>query len=310
MAVALYNFPATVIVDGILSYLQYSFGNAEIVPADYRWSSDERKSRIRISGPFVIDSQKPNSAPFIMVERGPLSFSNSTIDNVKSSDPNVFTNTEKVDWMDGVLNITCGCGPSASSEATNMANFIAILIQANKKPLMKQLNFLRRLDYIDLGPETPVMKDTEIRRWEVTLRFQISLQMGWIERKVYDPDTLADKVEYFNTDDFFSSSTGILTDGSDILYDPGADFGLLNENSPQLLESELSKGWYYIQLNGLPQNYRVAEIVDNNRLRLLTRKVDDTGDEAYVAPETATDVQYKLVWNTVHIHCRVPTNNS
>ena len=310
MAVALYGFPAALIVDGILSYLHFSFGNPEIVPNEYRWHSDDRQSRIRISGPFVIDNEKPFSAPFIMIERGPLTFSNSTIDNVKKSDPNVFTNTERVDWMDGVLNIVCGAGPSASSEASNLANFIAILIQSNRKALMKELNFLRNLQYIDIGPEVPIMKDTEVRRWEVTLRFQVSLQMGWIERLIWDPEVVMEKAEFFNTEDYFDSDKGILSLGSDILYDPTADFGLNITNNPQLLTQELAKGWYYIQLKGKPQNYPVAEIIDEHRLRLMTRKVDDTGDEPYQSPTSETDVSYKLIWNTVHIHCRVPNNNS
>jgi hypothetical protein len=310
MPAALYNFPASVITDGVLSFLQYCFGNAEVVPDDYRWNSDDRKSRIRISGPFVIDNQKPNSAPFIMVERGPLTFANSTIDNVKKSDANVFTNTEKVDWLDGVLNITCGCGPSASSEASNLANFIAILLQANRKALMKELNFLRNFQYIDIGPEVPVMKDTEVRRWEVTLRCNVSLQLGWVERLKFDPDTKAEKFEFFETDEFFESQTGILSLGSDVLYDPTADFGFFNTNNPQLLEEEFDRSWYYVQLNGEPQNYVVAEVVDANRLKLLTRKADDSGDQPYSAAAGATDVPYKLIWNKLHIHCKIPNNNS
>jgi hypothetical protein len=310
MAVALYGFPAALIVDGILSYLQYSFGTPEIVPPEYRWSSNDRESRIRISGPFVIDNEKPFSAPFIMVERGPLTFSNSTIDNVKSGDPNVFTNTERVDWMDGIVSIVCGSGPSASSEASSLAHFIAILIQSNRKAIMQELHFLRNMQYVDIGPEIPIMKDTEVRRWEVTLRVNVSLQFGWIERLIWDPDVKMEKAEFFDTENFFDSTKGILSAGSDILYDPSADFGVTTGNDPQLLSSELSKGWYYIQLKGQPQNYPVAEIVDSNRLRLLTRKTDDTGDEPYSAPDSETDVSYKLVWNAVHIHCRVPNNNS
>jgi len=172
------------------------------------------------------------------------------------------------------------------------------------------LNFLRNMQYVDIGPEVPIMKDTEVRRWEVTLRVQVSLQMGWIDKLLWDPTDIMETAEFFDTEDFFESTKGIVSIGSDILYDPSADFGLTTTNDPQILSRELSKGWYYIQLRGEPQNYPVVEIVDSNRLRLLTRKVDDTGDEPYSSPDSETDVSYKLVWNAVHIHCRIPNNNS
>ena len=247
------------------------------------------------------------SAPFIVVERGSFKFQNLTIDNVKTAEPNTFENMRKDDIMDGYVNIICGSG--TASEASNLANFLAINFQADRKGIAKELNFVRNLRYDNVGPEVPVVKDTEVRRWEVTLSLFVSMQIGWLN--VDRQPVPWNKVNLYgiNTESETISDKGIVSEGSDILTDATKNFGLIETSDPQLLEKELSEGYYYIQFIGNSQLYPIAEIVNANALRLLTHDADHN-PVPYSAPESKTDVEYQLWWNCVHIRGEIPNKNS
>jgi len=305
MPAPLINFPASSVVDCILSYLQFEFGNPEITPAEYRWNVDNRMSKIRISAPFVIDNEKPMSAPFIVVERGPLSFANRTLDNVKSGGPNTLENIEKVDWLDGTINVICGAG--VAGEASSMANFLAIMIQADRHGIIKNSHFIRNLNYLDMSPEIPVVKDTEVRRWEVTLRLKVSLQIGWLNAIMEPVLWTAAAIYETGSPPVTFSNHGIISEGLSTLFDNTKDFGPYITNNPQLLQQEFTRGLYYIRFrdNAYQQLYTIVEIVDNHTLRLQTH--DANNDPVpWVAAESATDVEYDLLWNTLHVHMELP----
>jgi len=300
------NFPVSLVTDGILSYLQWSFGNPDIIPPDYRWDADDRASKIRICGPFAIDNQKPMSAPFVVVERTGFTFANRVIDNLKSQTPNSAESTEKVDWMDGGINITCGSG--VASEASCLANIIAMILQSNRHGICAALKFVRDLRYVSIGPEVPVVKYAEVHRWEVTLQIYVSLQFGWIiAQKELDEWNKADII---NQEAQMFSNAGETTKDIDLIVDNTKDFGTTVDNDPQLLPAELSRKYYYIRFrdNANDQLYPVKEIVDNHTLRLVTHDGDDM-EVPWGAPETKTDLEYDLLWNHVHIHAKIPGAN-
>ena len=306
--VPLINFPAAIMVDGILSYLHWIFGNEELTPSEYRWDVDDKKSKIRIAAPFVIDNAKPMSAPFIVVERGGLQFDNRIIDNLKTADTNTFANPNFVAIADGSVNIICGSKEGA--EASSIANYVSIMLQADRHGIISNLSFLRNLYHVDIGPEVPVVKDTEIRRWEVTIRLFVSLQMGWI--KVLRTPTVWNSMTVYEVDKPVTapplSTKGVIIEGSDILCDETQRFGIYNENSPQLLPKELSKGWYSIRFcnNVYSQLYTIVEIVDEHHLRLQTHDTQNT-PVAWRSPESKSDVSYNLIWNDIHLKMEIPT---
>jgi hypothetical protein len=303
--VPLINFPLSAIVDGILSYLQFVFGKPEVTPAEYRWHSDDRQSLIRISGTFVIDNQKPMSAPFIVVERGSFQAPQVFIDNLKSGDPNSDNNYRYVQLFDGTINIIIGSG--VAGEASSIANFIALNMQADRHGIMAETMFIRNMYILGVGPEVPVVKDSEVRRWEVTVTVFCSLQMSWLKADM-QPLTVWTKAGIKAVDpDYTFSAHGELTLGSDRLVDSTKDFGIYTTNDPQLLEQELTKGWYYIQfvLDQYQFTYTIDSIVDHHTLKLLSH---DSHDDPipFSAIASATNVSYKLLWNNVHIHANIP----
>jgi hypothetical protein len=309
MPASMINFPIANIVDALLSYTQHLFANTDLTPADYRWSSDDRMSKIRICAPFVIDNEKPMSAPFIVIERGGFEFEDRVIDNLKSANENTFQDPNYVTICNGYVNVTVGAG--VAQEASSIANFLALMYQADRHGIIKVVNFLRNLKHTTVGPEIPVIKDTEVRRWEVTVTIFVSLQMGWIS-------TLSEPVPWTKfamygikaVDTEPLSSSGVINAGSDLLYDGTKNFGLTTSDDPQFLEQELTKKWYYIRFNNLTsgepsQLYPVAEIVDEHTLRLLSHDVNNA-ETAWSAPESQTDVEYELYWNNVHLYVEVP----
>jgi len=309
MTASLVNFPIATVVDCIISYLQFVFSNEDISPDAYRWNENDRESNIRISGPFVIDNEKPMSAPFIVVERGAFQFANQTIDNFKEGTANTFEQKTFSDWADGSLNIICGSG--VASEASTLANFLAIIFQGNRHGIIKGSPFIRNLNYIGIGPEIPVVKDSEVRRWEVTLSLRVSIQLGWLQ-KLREP-TLWESAAVYNIRrpaEAFSDS-GQITQGQSNLYDAEKSFGFSESNDPQLLEKEFNNGWYYIRFrdNQYDQLYTITEIIDENTLKLQTH--DENNDPTpWIAEESANDVEYDLFWNQLNIHMELPKSGS
>lgn len=305
MAVEIQNFPLALLTDGLLSFLQHRFSDPQITPPAWRWSSDDRESRLRISGAYATGNEKPGSAPAIIVERGTFTPFNRTIDNVERADANTFLNPKHIDWLNGTVNVICES--IVASEASSMANYLAIEFQANRHGICSTLEFMKDLSYLDIGPEQPAKADVEPRRWQVVLRLKCAVYLGWVRRDTTTiPFNKASVVNTGDPDDWYESTTGETEVGLDRLYDANADFGTTDTNDPQFLSNDLSKNWYYITFDeGDNTIYTVTEIIDSNTLRLKRR--DEYGNlVSYSAPATATGLGYKLKYNHVHFHIELP----
>ena len=307
MAIPIINFPFSAVVDGLLNYLQWAFGNPRITPSDFRWNSDGLQSKIKISGTFVIDSKKPMSSPFVVVERGPFQFDNRMIDNVKDGTANTFENITKTAIANGYVNVIIGSG--VAGEASSIANFIAVLMQDARHGIMNQLHFLRNFYHLDLGPEIPVVKYAEVHRWEVTLRFFTSIQLGWYT-KLIDPKPWNSATIYTeNANSLIDSTTGSMALASDLLIDTTKDFGFNTSNNPQFLQAEFTKGWYYVRFTDDPTSflYPISEIVDNHTLRIVSHDAENN-HIPYSAPVAAHNISYEIKWNNLHIKLELPTS--
>jgi len=244
------NFPVTAVVDCLLSYVQHLFSNDDITPGAYRWSDNEREQRIRISGPFSIDNEKPLSAPFVVVERGSFQFQNMSIDNLKGADPNSFENPQYTDIADGIVSVIVGSG--TASEASNIANFLAIMFQADRRQIMGNSKFIRNLNYVDISPEMPVMKGVEVRRWEVIIRLNVSLQFGWLKKEISPILWKSASIRSIDGKTKVFSNKGIISEGYSTLTDGTKSFGFLDSNDPQFITKDFDRGWYYVRFRDNP----------------------------------------------------------
>ena len=301
MAAIIRNFPLSNVVDGCISYLQFLFANVDIVPDEYRWVEDDRATKIRISGVFVVDDEKPFSAPFIVVERGMFQKDDRIIDNLKKADANTFENKEGNTIWDGSINMIFG--GRSSAEVSSLANFVATQIDADRKGIQGTLTFVRNIRSMTVGPEVPTKKRDEIIRWSVTLTLFVSLQMGW-RNELIDPlkanhITLKHIAKQFMTE----GTAGETTEGEDILVDNTKSFGFTTGDDPQLIQKEFEGGWYYVRFD--TKLYKVTKIVDEHTLKLVNWD-QYQAEIPWEAPETATNVSYQLLWNSIHLSIQVP----
>jgi hypothetical protein len=298
----LLNLPFGLVVDGFLSFIQSRFSNPEITPPAYRWNPDETQSRIRISSTYVIDNAKSGSIPSITVRRSGLQFASRVMDNLASADANVLTNAQYEDWADGTIDILCEAG--SASEASSLANFLAIEIQANRKGIKYTLPFMRYISWADVGPETPVEQNVEVRRWQVFLRIKISVYLGWIKKEIdLDPFNKI-SITNISSENTWNSDSGTITPGQPYIVDNTADFGILKTNNPQLLSAELNKKWYYVLIGEDTRLYTIEEIINNHQIRLSDRDLNNSVIP-FNPPEGLT-THYRIVWNTIHLKVELP----
>lgn len=298
----LLNLPFGLVVDGFLSFIQSRFSNPEITPPAYRWNPDETQSRIRISSTYVIDNAKSGGIPSITVRRSGLQFASRVMDNLASADANVLTNAQYEDWADGTIDMLCEAG--SASEASSLANFLAIEIQANRKGIKYTLPFIRYISWADVGPETPVEQNVEVRRWQVFLRIKISVYLGWIKKEIDLTPFNKISITNISSDNTWESDTGIITPGQPYIVDNTADFGIFRINKPQLLVSELQKKWYYVLMEDNNRLYIIEEIINNHQIRLSDK--DERNIVVPYNPSESKNINYKIVWNTIHLKVEIP----
>jgi len=305
MAVLFENFPVKAVVDCLLSYTRYLFEKNGITPGAYRFNDNEREQRIRISAPFSIDNEKPLSAPFIVIERGTFQFQNIGIDNFRGADANAFENPQYTDIADGIISVIVGSG--TASEASNIANFLAMMYQADRHEIMANSKFIRNLNYIDISPEMPVMKGVEVRRWEVIIRLQASIQMAWIKKEMQPILWKSAAIYSVDGSTKVFSNQGIISNGESTLTDASQNFGFLSTNSPQFHQTDFDRGWYYVRFkeNENKQLYTITEVINSNTIKLQTHD-EDNNPVDWVSDKTSIDVEYDLYWNSLHIYMEVP----
>ena len=298
----LLHLPFALVVDGFLSFIQNRFLKPEITPPAYRWNPDDTQSRIRISGQYSIDNAKSGSIPSITVRRSGLRFANMGIDNLASADANVLTNAKYEDWADGSIDILCESG--VPSEASSLANFLAIEIQANRHGIKYTLPFVRFITYVGVGPEILVEQNAEPRRFQVMLTISVSIYMGWIKKEVaIDPFNKV-SIRNISSENTWESSSGIITKNQPFIVDNTADFGLLNTNNPQLLSAELNMKWYYVLIGDDDRLYTVEEVINNHQIRLSDR--DKNNNVVPYNPSSSLTTKYRIVWNTIHLNVEIP----
>ena len=300
MAAILNKCPMVDASDCLISFLQYLFSNPEMTPDEYRWNVNDRATRIFISGPYTVGRDKVGAMPTVTVTSGNFNYNNLGVNNLSSADKNTFENQEFLDLMDGPVAVIVEAG--TESEATSMANFIALMIHANRMEIKAQFKFLHRIIRTAISQAVPTKESAEIERWQSTASFMISLYSGWVKSE----KGLArwNKVAIHNGSSAWESALGETVQGSDLFFDNSANFGMLTTNSPQLLQQELERKWYFINLGDDAKKYTIEEIVNSTTLRLSM--IDEGGNSIpYAANVSQLGITYSLLWNTVHISIEI-----
>lgn len=296
MAVDLKNFPLVNTIAGLSSFCRYIFQNPNLTPADWRWNSDEMKSKIIIRGGYGDEDLRPGSRPQIIIVRNSFGFSNSSLDNLESAKPNTFTDVKKRDWMIGTVDVICVS--AAMNEADCLASWIALMIQEHRHVLRHEMNFLKQISYSMIGPSTPgSQQDKKIREWMTTLRINVELNLNWL---TYDVEPIMWKQLHLYTrqnGNAFESDTGTVVKNSTLLTDENADFGVTIDHRDMFNEAELNNGWYMAFIGEMSTPFKIQEIVDSKTLRISY--TDKNQDKNYDPAEDFAG-KYKIVWNQIH----------
>jgi len=300
MPVEFKNFPIVNVQKLMCAYFQAMFQAPNVVPLQWRYSDDPTKSKINIRAGFGEDIVS-ESAPSIIVARGTFSVDNTFMNKFFSAKANDFSDPKFLDTMNGSLDIICSS--LSANEADCIASFISLMICADRHQLINNIPWVSAIVPQAIGPCTAAKQDAKTRRWITTLRLAVMLKVSW--QTTYHEDrpefaTVWSKMDVYSADLGNSfASTGALAPAATVLTDASANFGLLNTNTPQIMEKELSEGFYYVFFKNLEHKFIVKSIVDTHTLELM----NSDGTPASIPAGVSGD--YKLVWNDKHFVVRL-----
>lgn len=305
MPAILSNAPIATVVDSIVVYLQQTFSDPKKVPKEYLWDDNPSRSSISISSSFPENDDTPERVPSITVDRSALSFPRIAVNDEKSVSANTFETEEKVVTCDGGLNVTITCG--SASEASSMANFLAIMFISDAPAIKTVVSFIRRFRPVGVSAEMPVKRSAEVERWQVVLSIEVGIQIGWFRDYEEAPEKWK-RMELVAVSKVhaFESAYGSVFAGSSSLKDFEAKFGFENDSNPKLIESELNGGWYHVIFEGSPQRYKVVSLKSENEIQL--QAVDSDNNPVPFNPlVNGINKKYKIVWNDIHLAVNIPT---
>ena len=303
------HYPIAGVVGFLCGFLQeIIFSNPDIAPTVWRYekSSTGRTSKIRISAPFVIDNAKALSQPYVIVERGEFSFNNRVINDSRTAEANTTDEEERVLLPTGVVLMTCGS--RSAQEASSLANFITLVINAGKNSIYTGSQFIRLIRTLTIGPEVPVWKGHEVQRYETTIAFEVGLHFAFrlttIEAEKmnkFSVEGVRLPYELNGTKGEFTQGSGVFTDttvkfGEDVLFEPGA-------LSEKMYQVGFPGGNPRVYIDSI--NYEPGESYGYS-LNLVT--VDETGKvfTPYAAPADAENLEYVIKWNEFKLFFNYP----
>lgn len=307
------DYPLSNVTSFLLAFLQDQFSRPEVTPPGLRWDSDPGVSKIRISGVYAPDQEKAGSPLSISIKRGVFGYKKLNVGDISSATPNTFEDEAVEDLLEGSVDIIITS--EVASETSSLANFIGMIIQANRQDLAGISKFIQHISVDSFSPEEPIKIDAVSRRWSCSVRLRCNLYIGWIRYNKYDlsKNPVLQQLEVTHLHKFNESDKGEVGI-SDELVDLTQDFGTLNTNNPQFFQKDIDKGWYYVTIKtpgATPsdpikeERFQIGSIVDNHTLKLYYR--DEFGVSHPYAPATAaTDVEYEIAWNSIHLKTVFP----
>lgn len=143
---------------------------------EFRWDPDKNVSRINIADQFSSDDVNPEIKPLIYMRRRPLSFMNTSIDQMLRAD--LMTGTsEHTDLIVGTLEAVCVS--SVELEACRLAGIVFTMTNAFQKDIVAKSGMFK-VDVKALGEATPLAASSEVKLVEVPVVIQVMFSIGWI----------------------------------------------------------------------------------------------------------------------------------
>jgi hypothetical protein len=312
MAAYLEKLPLTLTVDAIISFLRYVFSNENLAPANYRFVEDiertegTRKTEIKISAQMPINDEKNISTPNVVVVRGAYQKNTSINENLANGSENTFSTMKQLLVYDGIITIMVNS--NHASEATNLATFITLMIEANKRSIIEATKFIRFLDGRSISEEMPSEPAPNVTRWTVVINFFTSIYLAVWYREI-EGENLFEKVSVRSISERRSASgtAGSITATKNTMTDLTKSFGFTDDSDPKFNKKEFDKKWYYLKFEKDVYYYIITKIADDDKHTLELSMVGENGQLVdFEASESLKNLNYEILWNSNHIYVNVP----
>lgn len=149
---------------------------------EFRWDPDKSVSRIDIADQFSADDANPESRPVIYLRRRPISFMNTSIDQLIRADLQTGTSTH-TDLLVGTLEAVCVS--SVELEACRLAGIVFAMTNAFQHEIAARSGMFK-IDVKALGEATPLSASTTVKLVEVPVVIQVMFSVNWMLSQIDD----------------------------------------------------------------------------------------------------------------------------
>jgi len=267
----------------IIDFLQFIFKN--ITPDQFRWDPDERRTKVVIGAHEVFGLENAGSVLKIAVVRSGFAMQHRTINQARPA-PNTYGQKSFADLMDGTISVVVEAG--TSEEATGLATFCGLVINANRGTIIKEAEVFHGLKLRTISEERTVEFQSKPARIQCAAILEAPLNVSWMTDKKSGYIFGEMHIQHMDPDPIFISHCSI-TAGSKNLLDSNADFGYFNTNRPQFTEKELLEGWYTVRFKASGEEYKIKSVIAPDRLELVSEM-----------KKTETGIEYDIIYNSMY----------
>lgn len=144
--------------------------------SEFKWDPDKNASRIDIADQFSVDDTNPEAKPLIYMRRRPISFMNTSIDQLIRADLGTGSSTH-ADLLVGTLEAVCVS--SVELEACRLAGIVFAMTNAFQHEIAAKSGMFK-IDVKALGEATPLSAASTIKLVEVPVVIQVMFSVNWM----------------------------------------------------------------------------------------------------------------------------------
>lgn len=143
---------------------------------EFKWDPDKNVSRINIADQFSIDDTNPEVKPLIYLRRRPISFMNTSIDQLLRADLNTGSSLH-TDLLVGTLEAVCVS--SVELEACRLAGIVFAMTNIFQKEIVAKSGMFK-IDVKALGEAAPLSASSTVKLVEVPVVIQVMFSVNWL----------------------------------------------------------------------------------------------------------------------------------
>lgn len=144
--------------------------------SEFKWDPDKNVSRINIADQFSVDDVNPETKPLIYLRRRPLSFMNTSIDQLLRENLGTGDATH-ADLIAGTLEVVCVS--SVELEACRLAGIVFAMTNIFQREIVEKSGMFK-VEVKALGEATPLLAASTVKLVEVPVVIQVIFTVDWL----------------------------------------------------------------------------------------------------------------------------------